>query len=448
MYAKDYKDCLDYIDKYWDRIIFKASPMKLPYALGKFRPPFLKKQAESKNFISIPHYYFVSNDKKFKYIFYWDSYFMFQGLTGTKREWLMKNQVENLMYLFRKFDIIPNFGAPASMGRSQPPFLSSMIFEVYQSQLRKLDLMPFYKKAGVRIGKRNLKKWLRNTFNLAKLEYEKVWIDKERIYNHSVDNIQLSRYGDRDIGYAQSSELESGWDLTSRFYNRCDQFLPVDLNSYLYKYELDFAAFSNILGDSEEELSWKKKAGERKKTMISYMFNKKEKFFFDYRYSHKEISAFLSLAGFTPMWAGMISQKQAEEMRKKLSKFETPYGLAVTAKESLAKPIDLSKIGKFYHAAVEEIIKPKQWDYPNIWPPLEFLTVIGLLKYGFVKDAKRIMENSVKIHASLYRKYNTFFEKINGETGKPAASFHYKSQEGFGWTNAIFYRYIQLLDTL
>jgi len=61
---------------------------------------------------------------------------------------------------------------------------------------------------------------------VAKQEYELVWIDEENAYNHHVQNFGLSRYGDRDIGYAHSSELESGWDMTSRFYNRADQFLP------------------------------------------------------------------------------------------------------------------------------------------------------------------------------------------------------------------------------
>ena len=95
-----------------------------------------------------------------------------------------------------------------------------------------------------------------------------------------------------------------------------------------------------------------------------------------------------------------------------------------------------------------EITNPKQWDYPNIWSPLEYLTVIGLLKYGFINDAKRIMNNSLNAHNQLFKKNNTFYEKINGLTGDPGTGALYGDQKGFGWTNAIFYRYVQILDDL
>ena len=72
--------------------------------------------------------------------------------------------------------------------------------------------------------------------DIAAREYDRVWNNSAE-YNHLVEKYNLNRYGDRDIGYAHSSELESGWDFTSRFYGRCNEFLPVDLNSYLYKYE-------------------------------------------------------------------------------------------------------------------------------------------------------------------------------------------------------------------
>jgi len=85
---------------------------------------------------------------------------------------------------------------------------------------------------------------------------------------------------------------------------------------------------------------------------------------------------------------------------------------------------------------------------PNIWPPLEYLTVVGLLKYGYIKDATRIMKKSLAAQSKIFKKYGTFFEKFNGVTGEAAKSFHYENQSGFGWTNAAFYRYAQLLDAI
>lgn len=462
MWAEEYKDALAYIDSYWQRIIYKPSHMRLKYRLPNlpYEIPYIDKIPVGKKngiknrdinptSIKLPHFYFVPNDNKFTYIYYWDSYFMFRGLMGTRREWLMKEMVENFLYLFSTFHIIPNFSAPASMGRSQPPFLSSMILDTYMSKLNPHNPLG-YTKNNVKqhLYKLARRRWLKKAMAIAKKEYEMVWIDRTNAYNHNVQGYILSRYGDRDIGYAHSSELESGWDMTSRYYNRCDHFLPIDLNSYLYKYEIDFSQAAKILGERSEEEFWLEKAAQRKAEMNKYMWDESSGFFYDYGYAYNKKSKFLSLASFTPLWAGLASKEQAKHLVMKLPKFETEFGLTITAKESLAKPIDLSHIQSQYHPAINEIIKPKQWDYPNIWSPLEYQTVIGLLRYGYVDEACRIMKKSVKAHGHAFRKYGTFFEKLNGITGETGSGAAYIDQKGFGWTNAAFFRYIHILDAL
>ncbi len=432
MYEEEYRDCLEYIDVYWDKVTHKPEKKKI-----------------NRHVISIPYPYISPNVKwvgKFGYMFYWDTFFIFRGLMGTKREKIMKDMVNNFTYLYNRYGIIPNFTSPVSMGRSQPPFLTSMILDTYNgyyfAYLRKHKAVRFLTQLN------SQKKWLKSAFKIAKEEYETIWLDPEKLYNHSVPGYTLNRYGDRDVGYAHSSELESGWDFTSRFFNRCNEFLPIDLNVLLFKYERDFAKIATHLGDKSEEERWKAIARKRKTEINKLMWNEKTGFFYDFGHTFERQSDFLSLAGFVPLWAGLASPEQATRMVKKLKKFETEYGLTITAKESLARRIDLSNIQKRYHPAIEEIIKPKQWDYPNIWPPLEYLTTIGLLKYGFEEDAKRLMIKYLKAHAAFFRTYGTFAEKLHGETGGKADKFHYESQEGFGWTNAVFYRYIKILDAM
>ncbi|HUQ85461.1 MAG TPA: trehalase family glycosidase [Candidatus Limnocylindrales bacterium] len=446
-YSEQYKDCLEYIDEYWDKIIFKPSRIRLEYKYINI-PTLLPEKNPNPHIINIPYSYIVPNTGFFKRIYYWDSYFMFKGLIGTKRQSVTRKMVDNFLYLYGKYQIIPNFNAPASINRSQPPFLSSMILDSYLSPLHALKNNKYHTSISSSVYKLRNMGWLKRASHIAKQEYETVWIDKDNLYNHHVDGYELSRYGDRDIGYAHSSELESGWDMTSRFYNKCDQFLPIDLNSYLFKYEKDFEYIAKLSNNSTDEKYWREKSERRKKEINKYMWDDHEKFFFDYGYVFKLVSHFFSLASYTVLWAGLATESQAKHMVEKLSKFETPYGLTISDADSIAKPINLAKIQRRYHPAINEIIKPKQWDYPNIWSPLEYLTVIGLLKYGYVDDAKRIMEKSVSAHARLFKKHKTFFEKINGKTGEPGVGALYGDQEGFGWTNAVFYRYIQILDAI
>lgn len=451
-YAQEYESELEYIDSFWDKVTIR------PKRREKLLSLILKKSTKRmrKNIINVPKPFIIpntptkqtssSNPGWSAHIFYWDTFFMFKGLIRTRHEKLMRSMVDNFIYLYENYGIIPNFNSPASIGRSQPPLLTSMILDTYNRYyFAHKGLNPFIKLV---YDLDHYKEWLARATEVAKHEYWRVWMDMDGLFHHKVEGFGLSRYGDRDIGYAHSAELESGWDFTSRFYNRCNEFLPIDLNVFLYKYERDFSKIAQHLGNHEDEVYWREISHRRKTEINKYLWNDAAGFFFDYGYAYKRQSDFLSLAGFTPLWSGLANAEQAKKMVDKLSLFETEHGLTITAKESLAPKVSLEKIPERFRPAIEDVLKPKQWDYPNIWPPLEYLTVIGLLKYGYIDDACRIMKKSLKTQHLIFKQHKTFFEKINGTTGEISKNYHYIGQSGFGWTNATFFRYVQILDAL
>lgn len=423
--TREAKPVLEYIDSYWDRIIHKPDDSR-----------------GNPHIIPLPHTFITTNDKNISQwrgaMFYWDSFFMFRGIVDTKRDWIISDVVENFVYLFKEFGIIPNASIWAFLGHSQPPFFSSMIFDGYYAIKREEKDKEISRDVYA-------KSWLKSHIEVAKEEYWNVWEDT-KTYTHKVPDFGLSRYGDRDVGYGLTSERESGWDFTSRFYNRCNEFLPVDLNAYLHKYEKDFAKTANIHADKEDEAYWEKRAHERHTQMRKHMWNEEEGFFFDYDYMNKLQSKFYSLAGFVPLWAKLATYDEAKRMKEKLKLFETDYGLTITAKISLPPTLRFDHVPEPYRLSIIDILKPKQWDYPHIWPPLEYITVIGLLRYGFVEDAVRIMEKSVKANIAVFKKYSALLEKIDATTGEKPKTFWYPAQLGFGWTNAIFYRYIKMLE--
>lgn len=442
MLQTDLEQALTYIDTYWDKIIIKPKKRRIGRRLiDTVTMKFRQKNSKNYHVLEVPYACIFPNDKKFHYIFYWDSYFIFRGLLGTPHEWVIPSMVENFIYLFKKYRIIPNFTHPEALGRSQPPFLTSMIFDAYEVLSRDSKITTKIKKLF-----KSKTSWLQKHMEIAKQEYEEVWMNEPQ-YNHYVQEFQLNRYGNRDVGYAQPSEQESGWDMTSRFYNRCNEFLPVDLNSYLYKYEMDFAKAARMLGEMDEENTWIRVAESRKERMQIF-WNEDKGFFYDYDYVHHQQSQFASLAGFAPLWDGIATPEQAERMVQMLPKFETPYGLTITTPESLPPVMDLHIFSQPLRLTMENILKPKQWDYPNIWPPLEYMTVIGLLKYGFAQDAKRIIEKSLKANYDTFKKYGALLEKLDGTTGDIPSTYWYPTQLGFGWTNAIFYRYTEILRHL
>jgi len=435
------KKLLEYIDSYWDKIILKPQKIHLHDKVISrviMRTPYRKNH----NQIEVPYTCLVPNDNKFTYIFYWDSFFMFRGLLNTKHEWVIPEMVENFMYLFDKYHIIPNLTHPYSLGRSQPPFLTSMIFDAYAAIQRDTRVTTKLKHV-----LKNNHVWLEKHIAVAKTEYKDVWQNAQN-YHHLVPQYNLNRYGDRDVGYAHTSELESGWDMTSRYYNRCNEFLPIDLNCFLYKYECDFAKAAQILGSTYEQNYWNDVAQERKDRINNLMWDEKEGFFYDYDYVHQVRSNFHSLAGFVPMWAGLASYEQAAQMVKKLPLFETKYGLTITDKASLMPKPDLTDVPKPYKIALEDLTKAKQWDYPHIWSPVEYMVVVGLIRYGFLDEAKRIMEKAIAANCDVFTQYGALLEKIDATTGGAAQNFHYPNQFGFGWTNAAIYRYSELVKAI
>ncbi|HEV2339313.1 MAG TPA: trehalase family glycosidase [Patescibacteria group bacterium] len=443
-----YQPYLTYIANYWNQIILKPQRFKLGNRI--LQRVVMRIPKKNYNIIDVPNTCLVPNTSFYRYIFYWDSYFMFRGLLGTSKEWVIPEMVDNFIYIFNKYHIIPNFSHPEALGRSQAPFLTSMIFDAYRVLHTNHNISYQLQKPQHLIV--NKKLWLKKRIKIAIQEYQDVWespMDADhQHYNHKVADYNLNRYGDRDVGYGHHAEQESGWDMTSRFYNRCDDFLPVDLNCFLYKYEIDFARAAEIFGNMEEKTMWEEKAAKRKDRINTYMWSEAKGFYFDYDYIHKTQSHFVSLAGFVPLWTGIATRTQAQRVIEKLSLFQTKFGLAITDKASLPPKIDTSKVAEPFKITIDEVLKPKQWDYPNIWPPLHYLTVIGLLRYDFVNEAKKLMQEYLDANMQAFDKYGAMLEKMDGLTGDMPPKYWYPTQLGFGWTNAIFYRYINILDEL
>ena len=67
---------------------------------------------------------------------------------------------------------------------------------------------------------------------------------------------------------------------------------------------------------------------------------------------------------------------------------------------------------------------------------------------GYKKEAKRIIQKSLDAWNNIFKKYGCLFEKMSASTGDISDSFHYENQSGFGWTNAIFYKYAKILEKL
>lgn len=391
--AEDVRVARDYIAAFWPR-------------LERFHPK------DDESLLGLPKPYLVPSFEEgasFDYneLYYWDSYFMVQGILDEQHRKLAEGILEDLLYLLKRFKVVPNGSRTFLMGRSQPPFLTSFIYDVYNTY--DLD-----------------KKWLQEAIELAKQEYYTVWLGTKKP-NERLAYRGLSRY--YDINYLHDlAEAESGWDMTPRFNRKALQYLPVDLNALLYKYETDFARTARLFDDKREAAKWEQASEQRKKVMNELMWDRTRGLYYDYNYHKEKRGNISSLAAYFPMWAGMVNEKQASAMVKALRRFENKGGLATT---------DALPLGQYVPGSM-----PVQWAFPNGWAPLHFIVVEGLEKYGYHEDARRIAMKWLKNNLDWFNANHVFLEKYNVvNPEKPPQKGVYPSQTGFGWTNAVFERF-------
>ena len=390
--AADVQAAREYIKEYWKRLV-------------RYHPK------DDGNLVGLPKSYLVpsySEEHEFDYneLYYWDSYFMAQGLFDEEHKELLMGILDDLMSLFQRFKIIPNGSRLYYISRSQPPFLTSFIFNLYDTY--KLD-----------------KKWLKHNIAIAQAEYETVWMGTQKPNARQVYR-GLSRY--YDFNYLHDiAETESGWDMTPRFNRRCLDYLPVDLNALLYKYETDFVRAAHILGDKKAGDKWEKAAEARKTATNELMWDRIRGLYYDYNFVKKKRSSVSSLAAYFPMWAGMVDEYQAAALVRAMRRFENKGGLATT---------DSLPVRRYMRGSM-----PTQWAYPNGWAPLHFIVVQALERYGYHADARRIALKWVQGNLWWFNAHGIFLEKYNVVSPeKPPMKGVYPGQTGFGWTNAIFER--------
>lgn len=124
-----------------------------------------------------------------------------------------------------------------------------------------------------------------------------------------------------------------------------------------------------------------------------------------------------------PLWAGMARENKT---REELVFTKMKHGKVLDFPGGL--PTSLNQSGQ-------------QWDFPNAWPPLQHMLIVGLSESSTVllrNKAKIFAQSWVRGNWKGYERTSHMFEKYNvtseGNTGRGG---EYKPQVGFGWTNGV-----------
>ncbi|KAI8957304.1 glycoside hydrolase family 37 protein [Daldinia sp. FL1419] len=457
---------------------------------------------------------FVVAGGRFREPYYWDSFWILEGLlrTGGSFTQISRNIIENFLDFVEKFGFVPNGARLYYLNRSQPPLLTQMV-KTYIDYTNDTSLL----ERALPLLIEEHKFWIENrtlaitsdnrTFHLAHYGVQNTEPRPESYREDYITASNRSYYATSGIIYpgahplneSEKAELysnlaagaESGWDYNARFITTPsdaakDIYFPlrslntgnligVDLNSILYANEMTIAGYLGKSSDNTLATEFEKLAKTRSEAMYTLMWNDKYMSYFDYNltsgsqnlYVPSDVDTtpaqkkdapegyqvFFHIAQFYPFWLGAAPPQLRDNP------------LAVKLAFQRVSDLIAEKAGG---VAATNYLTGQQWDQPNVWPPLMYVLMKGLLQtpatFGkedpayvetqdlSLKLAQRYLDSTFctwratggstdetpKLEGLGPENVGIMFEKYaDDSTNVAGGGGEYEVVEGFGWTNGV-----------
>ena len=398
--------------------------------------------------LPLPHPYVVPGGR-FGEMYYWDSYFTMLGLAASGRHDLLHAMADNFAYLIDTYGCIPNGTRSYYLSRSQPPLFALMVelFEDegvrdalhYLPQLR--QEYAFWMDGAQRLEAGHAHRRVVRLPDGALLN--RYWDERETPREESFfEDLETARASDRPAQQVYRdirAAAESGWDFSSRWLTQPDALhsirttaiLPVDLNGFLFKLETMIADLSEADADTTAASEFRRKAHARQAAMTRYLWNEDAGAFFDFDWTTNRMRDNLTVATVAPLFVQAATPAQGKRVAATLS----------------------ARLLKEGGVATTEIESGEQWDEPNGWASMQWLAIRGLEHYGQHALAADIAQRWLHLVANLYERESKLVEKYalyksqNSDTPGDTLGGRggeYPLQDGFGWTNGITRKLLQL----
>ncbi|KAI8343199.1 trehalase [Chlamydoabsidia padenii] len=414
---------------------------------------------------------FVVPGGRFREFYYWDSFFVIEGLLQSGLNSLALDMIENFLDFVDTYGFMPNGARIYYLNRSQPPFLTEMVNLYYQ----KTKDVAFLKKA-LPVLDKEYKFWEKNTTVTIQQDGRNYKLNRFNVENHSprpesymedyhtVHDQNLSPKQQSDLYSDLAAGAESGWDYSARWTRTKGEdknilrtldtrnVIPVELNALLWSMETYLADWYDKFGtdlttDKQRRRKtsfYHKQARQRLEAMDALLWNHDQAGFFDYNITQQAQSSDFTAAGLYPFWLGALPSRARGSLHRV---FNSTHRL-------LAQQPGILSSSSFNTSM--------QWDFPNGWPPLQYIAInaminvdqwLGKPRYaGLAKVlAKRMAASAYcswyltggSLPYQLKKIANTddnghMFEKFDVRSLTDSGfGGEYTVQVGFGWTNGV-----------
>lgn len=422
---------------------YRSGNKPLPEHLSELWDVLTRKPDEQGGtLIPLPYPYIVPGGR-FREIYYWDSYFTMLGLQVSKRIDIVENMINNFAYLIDTIGFIPNGNRTYYLGRSQPPFFALMLLllsedkgkEVLQKYLPQLEKEYAFWMDGAGDLSESTPEHRRVVRMPDGSVMNRYWDDNDTPRPEAfMEDQHIAARSGRNVNEVYRhirAAAESGWDFSSRWFRdgqkmetiQTTDLIPIDLNCLLAYTEITLAVIYSDRHDEQMHKHMLQQFGRRKAAILQYCWNEEKAYYFDYHFKDRQQSPLYTLAGLYALFVPLSDIYQCARIAEVVEKeFLQPGGLLTTTANS-----------------------GQQWDAPNGWAPLQWIAYKGFkqLPPANKKLAEKIRQNWMRTNEKVYAATGKMMEKYNvNDTDSKAGGGEYPNQDGFGWTNGVYLKFL------
>jgi len=393
--------------------------------------------------LPLPKPYVVPGGR-FREVYYWDSYFTMLGLAESGHWDKIEDMVANFGYEIDTWGHIPNGNRSYYLSRSQPPFFALMVEllathdgdEALKTWLPQMEKEYHYWMEGAdalqpgeankRVVKLSDGSLLNRYWDDSSTPRPESWLADVTTAKNNPNRPATEIY--RDLRAAAAS----GWDFSSRWMDdpeqlgtiRTTSIVPVDLNALMFKMEKMLSRAYQVSGDSAKASQYDALATARQKAIETNLWNAKEGWYADYDLKTKKVRNQLTAAALYPLFVNAAAKDRADKVA------------AITEARLL-------KAGGITTTTVKS---GQQWDAPNGWAPLQWVAAAGLQNYDHQKLAMSVSWRFLTNVQHTYDREQKLVEKYDvSSTGTGGGGGEYPLQDGFGWTNGVTLKMLDLI---
>ncbi|KAF8895253.1 glycoside hydrolase family 37 protein, partial [Infundibulicybe gibba] len=330
---------------------------------------------------------FVVPGGRFREQYYWDSFWIVEGLIESELFDIANDTLQNFMDELDTIGFIPNGGRIYYLDRSQPPLFIQMLSRYVQATGDKSILT-----RALPLAQKEIKWWNDNRSIKVQSPFSN---QTQTMYHYFVNNTAprpesyltdyltangpdiktpLNDSQKADLYAELASGAESGWDYTVRWFAdptgtndglrslNVRNTIGVDLNSIMYKNQILLAElFGTTNNDTANTLRTAAEA--LKGGIIDLFWDSNKLAFYDFNLATKARNSIFTAAHFYPLWSGIIPNEMLSGSDKAFGAFAS-LNLVMNRYN-----------GTFPTTFVDSGL---QWDAPNAWPPHQYIILQAL----------------------------------------------------------------------